>query len=33
MTPALNETSGDGVYQGSAVELKQSLGGQSGSAL
>ena len=32
MTPALNETSGDGVYQGSAVELKQSLGGKTGSA-
>ena len=32
MTPALNETSGDGVYQGSTVELKQSLGGKTGSA-
>ena len=32
MTPALNETSGDGVYQDSTVELKQSLGGKTGSA-
>lgn len=31
MTPALDKTSGDGVYQGSTVELKQSLGGQSAS--
>ena len=33
ITPALNETSGDGVYQGRAVELKQTLGGKTGSAL
>ena len=32
MTPALNGTSGDGVYQGSTIELKQSLGGKTGSA-
>ena len=31
MTPALDKTSGDGVYQDSTVELKQSLGGQSAS--